>query len=372
MRVFNLKQEVISDIDHSKLHRYIINNVSIEFSNMVENCYYPKVSKLWKDLLHMTKSKEKELIVYSKQKYKNKNFYLLHDPYTTLLVLIIQEFLQNKDMAAAESTFHLFALRTYTNLLYRGTTGRGSRVHVCNTDYFQAALDNLSKNHIYVKQKTIPNSIMYYSRAVMKRYLDALKNDDAPKLHLMIYEMRTRLAQSSRSFFRQYYKARDEKDMLVKSKEEMEYDKTHETKLRTFIGRVSKDMCVYGKVEPRAAEEASKLIKFNKKLSIDYSNILSNPMFAEEVETALYLLVKDINDLSVIRSTKFVDYVQKMMSIKVTKQTVYFKKTISDIHIKVIKQLNLEKWYNKLSIQSKSISRNFIAYYLAFYIRKYV
>ena len=37
--------EVISDIDHKVLHKYIINTITNEFSNMVENCYYPNVSK---------------------------------------------------------------------------------------------------------------------------------------------------------------------------------------------------------------------------------------------------------------------------------------------------------------------------------------
>ena len=166
--ILNENQEVVSQIDHVKLHRYIVNTISIEFANMVENCYYPKISKnskVYRDLLYMTRSKESKLMQYSKEKYTGPKakFRLLHDPYTTLIVLIIQDFLKNKDMSGAESAFHFFALRYYTNILYKMTTPRGSHTKICNPDYFQSALDRLSRNHMFVKQKTIPNSIMYYS-----------------------------------------------------------------------------------------------------------------------------------------------------------------------------------------------------------------
>lgn len=375
--VLESTQTIVSEIDHIKLHRYILNAIGTEFAGMVENCYYPKVSKnskLYKDLLYMTKSRESLLNRYSKEKYTgNKATYrLLHDPYTTLLILIVQDFLKNKDFSGAEATFHLFALRNYTNALYKMTTPRGSHQKICNVDYFQSALDRISKNHMFVKQKTIPNSIMYYSRAVMKKYMKALIEDDTDGLAAMIYELKSRIMQSMRGFFTKYYQARDEKDLIVKSKEEMDYDLTHEKKLRTFVGRIAKDMCVYGKIDSTASSNASSLIKFNKKLSVEYSKTLSNPMFSDDINTALFLLIKDIKDTSAIKTTAFLDHVQKMMAIKVTKKTVYFKRTISEIHKKVIEQLSLEDWYTQLSIQSKSISRNFIAYYLAFYTRNYI
>ena len=69
-------------------------------------------------------------------------------------------------------------------------------------------------------------------------------------------------------------------------------------------------MCIYGKIDIDSASNASGLIKFNKKLSVEYAKVLSNPMFAEQVDTAMFLLIKDIRDLSIIRNTKFLDYVQ--------------------------------------------------------------
>lgn len=371
-KIYSIKNQVISEIDHVALHKFILNKISIEFSNMVENCYYPKIAEIKRDLLHMTSSKEKELLAYSKNKYKGMKFKLLHDSYTTLLILIIQDFIDQKDYAATESAFHLFSLRQYTNLLYRYTTKKGSKRHLCLPDVFQSTLDRLSKNHMFVKQKTIPSSIIYYSRAVLKRHMEHLRTDNADGLFKMIYEIRSRINQSMRGFFNKYYAITKEKTQVTKSKEEEAYDEAHETKLRYFISRIGQDMCIYRKIDHGSIVQASSLIKFNKKLSKNYIEELSNPKYSDQVESALYLLLKDIKDISFIKSTKFLDHIQKLMSIKVTKQQVYFKKTISQIHSQIIDNLKLRKWYDNLSIQSKAISRNFIAYYIAFFLRSYV
>jgi hypothetical protein len=60
------------------------------------------------------------------------------------------------------------------------------------------------------------------------------------------------------------------------------------------------------------------------------------------------------------------------MSIKTTKQVLYFKKVIDDIQLKIVDELNIQDWYNRLTIQSKAVGRNFIAYYLALYLGYYI
>jgi len=367
-------QKIVSEIDHRALHSFIINKVSVEFANMVENCYYPKIAEIYRDLMHMTNSNEKDLVEYSQLKYPGMETYkLLHDPITTLLILITQEFLKHKDIAGAQSAFHLFALRTYTNSLHRMTTPKGSRQSFCNSDAFQSAFERLSKNHMFVKQKTIPNSILYYSSAMFRMYMKDLMRDNADGIHHLIYALKTRIMQSMKSFFTQYYSSIEENKMSKSEIGEREaYDPSHENKLRGFISKIINDICVYGKIDHEAVADASNLIKFNKKLSEEYAKKLASPAFSERLETALYLLLRDMKDTSFIKSTEFLDYVQKLMSIKVTKQEVYFKKVIASIHLEIIAKLGLDKWYNGLSIQSQAISRNFIAYYLAFVMKKYV
>ena len=370
---------IVSEINIPALHKYIIEKISVEFGNMAEHCYYPKIATIYRDLLHMTHSNEKELLEYSRIKYSGggkEKYKLLHDPFTTLLILIVQEFIKVKDFAAAESAFHLFTLRFYTNLLHRYTTARNSHKSLCLPTAFQQALEHLSKNHMFIRMKTIPNSILYYSRFTFKKHLDILTRDDADGLWMMIYELRTKINQSMRSFANKYYEAIERGKTNTEHQDGTGQDSSHETKLRGFISKIVNDLCVYGKVDHEAIVQASALIKFNKKLSEEYAKKLADPIYSTAIEHALFLLLKGVfvkdTNISFITGNEFLDYIQKLMSIKVTKQEIYFKKFISDIHINIIRSLGLDVWYNGLSIQSQSISRNFIAYYLAFYIRKYV
>jgi hypothetical protein len=375
-RIYSIKtNELIVDINLPELHRFILNKISIEFSGMVSNCYYPKVADIYRELLYMMHTDEKTLKKYSKEKYLkvlsySGKFQLLHDPYTTLLIIIVQEFLKVKDFTAAQAAFHLFSLRYYANSLHRITTPKGSRKSFCNKEAFQSALESLSKNHMFVKQRTIPNSIMYYSNAIMKIYLKDLQTDNGEGLFKMIYALRTRIMQSMRSFAKAYYYEYERKNISQEREDGIQnVDHSYEIKLKNFISGISSDICIYGKVDVAAAVHASQLLKFNKKLSIEYSQKLANPKFKDNIETALYLLLKDTKDISYIKSTEFLDHVQKLMSIKITKQEIYFKKSISLIHDQIIDILKLHDWYDKLSIQSQAISRNFIAYYLVFYLR---
>ena len=370
---------IVAKLDLPSLHKYILKNISNEFSEMVGECYYPKVASLYKELLHRTSSRESDLISYSKEKYKimpyskNKNMYrLLYDPYTTLLIIIIQEFLKQKDIAGAEAAFHLFALRSYTNLLYKYTISKagGSKQPLCVPEYFKEALSKLSANHIFNTKKTIANSVMYFSRTTFQKYIQDLKKDNSEQMAKMIYEIKSKLNQSMKSFFNKYYSASKEKNK--KTKDEEQWDETHETQLKYFISNIVRDMCIYKKVDLSTAEQVSKLIKFNQKLSAEYAKELANPEYSEEINVAYYLLMRSVKDFSVAKQTQFLDHVKKLMAVKTSKQPLYFKKVIIEIHSQLIKKLKLTKWFDNLSIQSKSISRNFIAYYIALFLKNYV
>lgn len=374
IKIHDIKSgETVSILNLKELHTYILTKVSIEFNELVKDCYYPKIAVLFKELLHRTQSTEKGLIEYSKNKYKfipfSSKFKLLHDPYTTLLILIMQEFLKQKDVAGAETTFHLMTLRYYTNLLYRYTTSQGK--NLCVPEYFRGAFSQLSKNHIFNRQKTISNSIIYFSRTLFTKYKTDVQADRSLMIFKMIHELRSRLNQSIQSFFHKYYEIAKNKG-VISQEEEKQWDPTHETQIKEFIDRISKDICIYKKIDHGAIKHSVEVTKFNKRLADDYAKELSVPNYIDNINVALFLLLKEIKDTNVIKENQFLDYVKKLMSVKTSKQPIYFKKIITSIHDSVIIQLNLTQWYDHLSLQSKAISRNFVAYYLAFYLRGYV
>lgn len=366
--------KIIAIFDIIQLKRYLSIHVAQEFANLVETCYYPKTAMIYKDLLSMCGTTEEKLKQYSLEKYgpQRESFKIVHDPYTTMLVLIVQEFLKIKDYNGAQSAFDLFSLRTYSNTLHKFTTPKGSnRKPICISDVFQTALDSLSQNHIFKKKKTISSSIAYFSRDILMKYKRYLEEDDSNKIFNMIYSLKNRIKQSVKSLMIKYYEIYKNKSSN-KTKDEETYDTTHETKLKAFIERVVDDMCVYRRKNNVALMLATQITKFNRKFSSMYTDAIAQPRFSEDVKLAYYLVLKDLPDFGIIKQGKFLNYIKEKLSIKTTKQQIYFKKIIDNIQLKIIEDLGLQDWYSKLTIQSKAVSRNFIAYYLALYLRYYV
>ena len=187
----------------------------------------------------------------------------------------------------------------------------------------------------------------------------------------MIYSLKNRIKQSVRSLMSKYYEIYKNK-MANSVGDNPDYDPTMETRLKAFINRVAEDMCVYRKRNPVAIQQAQAITKFNKKLAVQFAETIASPQFMDDVSLAYYLILKDSKDLGFIKQTKFLDWIRANMSIKSTKQKVYFKLVIDRILQNVVNVLHLENWYNGITIQSKGVSRNYIAYYVAIYLRYYI
>ena len=369
------EQRIIAVLNLQQLYNYIMKFVAKELSNLGEPCYYPKIATIYQDLLHMSNTDEKKLIQYSHEKYgeQRAQFKIVHDPYTTLLILLVQEFLKYNSVPGAQMAFHLFSLRTYTNTLRNFTTpkGGGNRQSLCIPDVFNTALESLSRNHIFKSKGTISASIMYFSTYIFNKYKRHIEEDNSNEIFNMIYSLKNRIKQSIRSFMNKYYDIYKNKTSN-QTKDEEQYDRAQETKLREFINRITDDLCIYRRRNNMFYDMAVSLTKFNKNLSKKYLECLMQPSMKEDLNKAYFLLLRDIKDYSILKTNKFLEYVRQLMSIKTTKQVLYFKKIIDEIQLKIIEELNIQDWYNSLTIQSKAVGRNFIAYYLALYIRYYL
>lgn len=360
--IYNSSGTIVSVIDKIKLKKFISGVVSQEFSNMVEDCYYPKISNIYKELLHLTNSNEIALKQYSQEKYKNPEWKLIHDPQTTIIVLITQEFLKDNDIAAAMTTFHLFALRYYSNLMH-------SSIRYCNADYFRTAMNSLSQRHLFVSKKTIGSSVLYLSQEVFKRYHTALSADDSPLMIKMIMELRHRISQSTKSFASKYYEASTSKETISSDEEEHE---TMDSEKRNLASRLAKDICIFGKISPDIVSKATDYTKFNRKIALEYAESIAQSKYYDVVNMIFYLIFKNLSSFEILKTTDFIIHIKQMMAIKVSKQPVFFKKSVIELHDSIIIERGYRNWFNALSDQSKATSRNFIAYYLAFYCQNYL
>ena len=46
------KEKIVAILNHKELHQFILNKVGSELSRVSEVCYYPRVSDIYRELLH--------------------------------------------------------------------------------------------------------------------------------------------------------------------------------------------------------------------------------------------------------------------------------------------------------------------------------
>jgi len=245
----------------------------------------------------------------------------------------------------------------------------------CNPDYWRYAMEHISHSHLFRTQKTVGNSVMYLSQQVYNRHHKDMVEDDPEGIMKMIMYLRSRINQSSKSFYRHYYRASAEKKGLSSTSDDKEAyaRETFEQNIKKFASDKSKDICVYGKVNRKAILEAQRLTRFNKTLSVKYAESLNNSEYIDQIETLLILMMRGLTSMDEVCTNKFIDHIKKLMAVKTSSKPVYFKKNLMQLHDNhIIPDLELTIWFKKLSIQTKKVSRDFIAYYLAFYMRSYI
>jgi len=354
-------RKVIVVIDYKNLHKFILDTTGRELAGLSEDCYYPKVSNIYKDLLHLCNANEDDLITYSKNKFKNPKWRLLHDPYTVLLVLIMQEFLSKNDQPAALSAMNLLSLRFYANRMYK-------YIRYCNPEYFRGALNKLSYNHIFNTKKTIGSSILHFSSSIFNIYKNDIKKNNTNRIIEMIYALRTRVAQSARSFAEKYYEIHKTGIGGVSKEKEDYQDQSQEKKIREIASKLSKDICVFNNIDELSKKEAVDLSKIGREYGRLYVEALSKPKYAERVETAYVLFLKEFIKSQKLSKLDFILASKAAMSVKISKKPIYYKKIIANIHDSIIKEHNLTKTFNNWSIQTQAASRSFISYYLILYM----
>lgn len=363
LHAFDDKQsQIIAVLNSKELHMYMLKKAGNELQYLVEPCYYPRISDIFKELLHKTKANEKELLVYAKQKYFNpqwklKDPKLLQDSQTILLILIAQDFARRSDYSGAIAAFNILSLRYYTNTLHK-------HIKYCNQNYFKSALENLSHNHLFNTRKTIGSAVLYLSNEVFNRYKDDLTNDNGEHIVDMIYYLRTRIAQSVRSFANHYYKISESGGATRQTNEEIPETDNTDQKVRIEASKLAKNLTVYASIDKKAIQSSQRLTRFNGKLADTYIDTLVNTKYTQQLELLLYLFMKDLPNIKTTES-EYIETSKRLMSIKVSKKPVYYKKLLSEVHDQIITDLALTHKYEKLSAQSKHISKSYLSYYFA-------
>lgn len=362
-----------SKINGVSLKKFLLKVVAEELLNLSEPCYYPSIKKYYYNLLQLTgqteKSSKELMNNFYEQVKLDKSTYLMRihdDPITNLIIFIMNYFLVEQDIMGYSTATTYFVIRTYANLLHR-------QMRFCDIDAFRYALEHLAKTHLFVREKTLPNSLYFMAKEIMKKYSENM--DNPVEVAKMITESRTRIQQSLRSFAEAYYAAK-ESNSIIKNPYESENDtddkkfqEQSQDRFDRIVDTISKKICVYKYIDKKAMIDAKTITKINISLATLLSSTLTEVRYLDNVKLILKLFIKDMTSVKTICGKEYLNYLRNLMSIKRTTSVIYFKQQIAEIVEKIIDDINYKEKYTSLSNQSKFMINLYIALYLTMILK---
>ena len=247
----------------------------------------------------------------------------------------------------------------------------------CNDDTFKYALEVLTKTHLFAREKTISNALMYIASEMVRRWSRGLRSGDLDTISKFMQDSRTRVAQSMRSFAKTYYKAAEEGAGLKSEKEPSEEENVYQIqaadKGTKLADNITKKITTYRFTDTRAQEEARNLAKINSSLATQIVSKLNNIKHSDSLRTIYKLFLKDLRGgAESLCGKKYESYVRQLMSIKRTKMKIYFKQQVNVLLMNLLDEIGHKSKYGKLTSQTQFLINLYLAYYLTMVLRNTV
>ena len=358
-----------SNINQVKLRRAVHKITATELSNLAEPCYYPSLKKYYFELLHVCGLTEKDIRSFVTRFYKGTpaaKWKLHRDPISNFYIWLMWVFSKSRQVQAYQSMLRIYIIRNYTNLIHK-------QMKFCNKDAFVWTLENLSKTHLFTREKTIPGSLSYLYKEMNKRYSKKLTTGDLDGIIKFITECRTRISQSIKSFATVYYKAVKDGSAMknpIEDDESNQYQQLEKTS--RVINDVLKKLTVYKDIDGKAISDARALTKIRASIATSISKNVTDIKYVDNLRTIYELFIKDLSQVGHLCGDEFFKNVRTLMAVKRTKSLIYFKQQINILLLLINKDIKFTRQYNKLTKQTQSLINLYLAYYLTLVMRNFI
>ena len=184
------------------IRRKISSLVGYEFSEMGNPCYIPKFIKYKRELsilLNITKYDIKQFKDSISPKYR---FNMLVESYTLMIIISMLYYGKKRKEEISQLFFNFIGIKFYSSVLHIFFP------KFCSDEIWKNSLNTVSSKHLFKVHNGVANTVMYLCSSIYKKYRSKILSSSLTdrELYLMIYELRTRIFQSIRSFAENYYK----------------------------------------------------------------------------------------------------------------------------------------------------------------------
>lgn len=266
--------------DDVKVYNYISKIVGTESSEIAKPCYLPKLVKYYSDIQKITGVDDKTISKFKSgisSKYSTINIY--QEKYTLMLVISILHYMEKKKYEIAKMFFRLLAIKFYSSQLHKHFK------KFCNSDIWIVSLDRLSQKHLFVSKKGIPSAIFYICDFDFEKYKSKLssRNLTDRDLIIVIYGLRTKVAQSTRSFAEMYYS-------VYKNRTADKGLSDEAAGSQLVADKISMTMCTYGQIDKDALKDAILKSRIRKDLAIAIISQMSVPEYKDKIRFIIILI----------------------------------------------------------------------------------
>ena len=309
MPKINFKKLNMKLENENKYKRSISVIIGKELSSITKPCYFPKINRYQNEISKLTEYDMAYHINFKKALPKKiQKFGIINEKYTAQLLLMFMYYLQNKGSSdTAKLTNTLLAIKFYSSILHRMVP------KYCDNDSWNVSLDRISPKHQFKVKNGIPSAITYTADAVYRRYERKLnKNDiDTHDIIRYVYELRHRLAQSTKSWAEAYYRA-------IESKNKNSDEEKEKEDVQVAIDKIAMSICTYGQISKTALNAAS----MKSGLKREYGASIVSEISSVENRNKIRFIMILISRLDKIKNM-----------CKETKRNVVVRKTVSGVKI---------------------------------------
>jgi hypothetical protein len=362
-----------ANIDDARFKREVPKIVAYNFSQLVEPCFYPELKKNFYEFLRYSGLTEKDVKDFTKRRWKGTkwaSFQTHSQPLANFYIFLMQYFIKKRDVKTYHYLMYFYIIRHYASLM---------KIHFkyCVPETFKYALETLTKTHLFAREKTIPNALMYIAREMIRRFTKGLTENNLDAIAYFMVDSRNRVSQSMKSFSANYHNSAakglglgtdelpsDDEDTIadVKTKEDGE----------RLIDQIIRKIVSYRHVDNKAFEEAKKLSKINASLASMILQKINNTKYMDNIRIILKLFIKDLKGKQSLCGNDFNTYVRNLMSIKRTKLKIFFKQQVNIMLLEILKELRYSNKYSKMTSQTQFSVNLFLAYYLTMILKNTV
>jgi len=359
-----------------RIYRLIAKQAGMDINGLSEPCYKIK-TKLFQHILYRELNvSEKEWKAFANESEntlgpKGKgNTYRV--PFTYALTYLYYRFVRLNKAKMAETVLLYMLIKFY------GSSYEKFFPEACQDPIFRYTIDNIVKVHLFYREKTIANALLFLSKYTQRKFFNRIKSNTEwyPELmHDFMHDSRQKINQSSRSFANAYYNnAANGKGIAI----EVDSDDEGENKnmFQTTTGasgssaaveKFIKSMFVYKNYNRKTVEEAKKRSRIKSNLAENIISLIHERSSEENVKIILTSFLKQVLDTKTLCGPEFYKTVGQLMHKRNLKDSFIFKNLVITFADSLYE--NVSSTTHKANTRDKISVRIFVAFYLTISFR---